>query len=55
MFKPIFQNNLVASILMVMNCQEDKPKPNPAISIFDLLREDIVMCSSNKFVEVSFS
>ena len=54
-FKTIFQISLVGSIFIIMSCQEDKPKPNPALSNIDLLRGDLIMCSGKKFGEVSFS
>ena len=46
---------LFPTIFIIVSCQNNQPKPNPELLTIDLLRGDIIMCSSKQFGEVSFS
>lgn len=42
-------------IICISSCKDKAPKPNPALASIDLKRGELLLCSSEKFGEVSFS
>lgn len=46
---------LLLSILLVLGCKDKIPKTNPALASLDLKRGELLLCSTEKFGDVSFS
>ena len=46
---------VVFTLLLTLSCKKDKPKPFPELASLDLLRGELLLCSTEEFGEVNFS
>lgn len=53
--QPIIKLSCLVFLILVINCKDNKSKPNSALVSIDLKRGELLLCSTEPFGDVSFS